>query len=107
MIADLRDKVPGTAQMIGGSWLYNIDAYRQLFPQAYLSTAWETRDEHQFMAQWGQFVDSQGGVRKELANEFMKRVDEAKTQRQLDLSFPYAVIRLQAPLRVFYDWDGK
>lgn len=104
LIDDLRPKVSESAKMIGGSWLYNIEAYRRLFPKSYLDTARELRDEHQFIAQWGQFVDSQGKLQVKLAEQFLRGIETATSLDELDASFPYPVMRLEAPLKVFYEW---
>ena len=106
LFSDVRSKAKETANVIGGSWLYNIEAYRRLFPPAYLGTAQKVIDEYQFIAQWGQFIDSQGKLRNEWALPFRKAVEQATSLDELDRSFPYQVIRLCAPLKVFYEWYG-
>ena len=44
-------------QVVGASWLYNLDAYGCLFPVSYLATARVLGGRFQHMPLWGQFLD--------------------------------------------------
>ena len=39
LFARVRQMAPEPPRVVGASWLYNLEAYRQLFPPAYLGTA--------------------------------------------------------------------
>ena len=40
-------------QVIGASWLYNLAAYRRLFPKSYLATAHVIHGRFRHMPLWG------------------------------------------------------
>ena len=73
MFRHLRDEHPAPHTVVGGSWLYNIDAYRRLFPPEYLATAKIGDAEYQFLAQWGQFLDCHGHLKAPVAQAFLYR----------------------------------
>ena len=89
---------------MGASWLYNIEAYRRLFPATYLSTAHPIDGRFRRMPLWGQFVDRQGDVRVATAREFRARLGRQTVLDGLDQCFPYQVLALDAPVRDFYEW---
>lgn len=63
------------AQVVGASWLYNLDAYRRMFPVSYVATAREIRARFQRMPLWGQFVDRYGEARETMARRFLERLE--------------------------------
>lgn len=63
MFRHLHERVPATATVVGGSWLYNIEAYRRLFPPEFLATGRVGANEYPFIALWGQFLDRHGHLR--------------------------------------------
>ena len=52
-------------QVVGRSWLYNLDAYRCLFPVSYLATAHMIDHRFQYMPLWGQFVNRHGEIKED------------------------------------------
>ena len=93
-------------RVIGASWLYNLAAYRGLFPPAYLATARVVHDRFRHMPLWGQFVDRHGGVREGAAREFRGRLRRQTSARDLDACFPFQVLALEAPADEFYAFYG-
>ena len=89
MFRHLRDEHPALHTVVGGSWLYNIDAYRRLFPPEYLATAKTGDAEYQFLAQWGQFLDCHGHLKAPVAQAFLYRLARATTDEDLPRCFPY------------------
>src|SRR5207244_8295188 len=61
-------------RVAGASWLYNIEAYRRLFPASYLSTAHVLRGRFRHMPLWGQFVNRRGEIRASVKNQFLERL---------------------------------
>jgi hypothetical protein len=106
MFRHLRNVLPATATVIGGSWLYNVEAYRRLFPPKFLATSRVGAAEYQFMAQWGQFLDRHGDVRPMMARTFLGRLTHQSTEDGLPDCFPYRVLRLEAPIDFFYEFYG-
>jgi len=92
--------------IIGASWLYNLEAYRRLFPPSYLATAQVLRGRFQRMPLWGQFVDRDGGVRERPAAEFRARLARRSRMDGLDACFPLPVLGLEAPADAFYEFHG-
>src|SRR4051812_44752439 len=48
MFTDIRRAVPEARFVRGGSWLYNVEAYRRLFPPEYPASAVEVEPEYNF-----------------------------------------------------------
>jgi hypothetical protein len=92
--------------IVGASWLYNVEAYRRLFPEAYLATAREMPRAFQHMPLWGQFVNRRGEVRPTMAVELRRRLARQSGPDGLERCFPLPALRLEAPAGDFYDWYG-
>lgn len=110
MFGHLRQVLPTAATVGGGSWLYNIDAYRALFPPAFLATSRVGDGEYQFMAQWGQLLDRHGTVRPAAARVFLDRLGQQAGDGGLAECFPYRVLRLESaiePFFAFYEPPGR
>ena len=86
----------------GVSWLYNLPAYRRLFPESYLATAKIAERRFQNMPLWGQFLDRHGAVRADAAKTFLKRLSHQSEIEHLTDCFPLQPLNLEAPLRDFY-----
>jgi hypothetical protein len=95
-----------SARVVGASWLYNLDAYRRLFPPAYLATARVLPGRYRHMPLWGQFVDRRGEVREKPAAELRARLTRQSSLESLDECFPLQVLGLEAPVSEFYDFFG-
>lgn len=86
----------------GGSWLYNIEAYRRLFPPAFAASRVEGNGPRYLhgLSTWGQFIDHRGVVRPEIREAFLAALPG------LDIAAPHRVFPLQvlytsAPFDVF------
>ena len=88
-------------QVIGASWLYNLPAYRRLFPPAYTAHLTPCPPDFPMLALWGQFLDHQGQVRVDLARTFMERIQKARNMEDLAHAFPYMVLKASAEIEVF------
>jgi hypothetical protein len=93
-------------QVIGASWLYNLEAYRRLFPPSYVATARAIRGRFQRMPLWGQFLKRNGHVNEAAAESFLGRLHRASDLERLDECFPYQVLSVEAPAQTFYDYFG-
>lgn len=92
--------------VVGASWLYNLEAYRRLFPKSYLATARVLRDRFQRMPLWGQFLDRHGGIKQNRAHQFLERLERQSSLENLDRCFPLPVLTVEAPIREFYAFYG-
>jgi len=93
-----------SSRVVGASWLYNLEAYRRLFPPAYLATARVLRGRFRHMPLWGQFLDRHGAVRENLARRFLDRLERHSSLDDLERCFPLQVLTVQAPVQSFYDF---
>ena len=93
-------------QVIGASWLYNLDAYRRLFPGSYLATAHVTGHRFQHMPLWGQFLDRHGAIRENMTRQFRERLDRQSSLDSLEQCFPFQALSVGAPVQDFYNFYG-
>jgi hypothetical protein len=105
MFGHVKQTVVAPTAVVGGSWLYNLEAYRRLFPPAFIITAHVEADpEMQFIALWGQFLDRHGEVKPALAARFLADLKNSKNIEDVIDCFPYRVLRLEAPIQNFYEF---
>ena len=96
----------GPPRVVGASWLYNLEAYRRLFPAPYLATARVLLGRFRHMPLWGQFLDRHGAVKAHAARRFLHRLERQSTLEGLDGCFPLAVLGLEATAQQFYEFYG-
>ena len=92
--------------MVGASWLYNLDAYRRLFPPTYVATARPHPGRFRHMPRWGQFVDRHRQVRESMTRPFLERLSRQSTMDDLEQCFPLRILRVEAPVSDFYEFYG-
>jgi hypothetical protein len=92
-----------TSCVRGASWMYNLPAYRRLFPAEYLASATPTAPRFRNMPLWGQFVDRRGGLRQDSADAFVRRLAGLACIAELARCFPLQVLALESPAVVFYE----
>ena len=92
----------GSPRVVGASWLYNLEAYRRLFPKSYLATARELHGRFQHMPLWGQFVDRHGEIKKDMARQLLDRLERQSSLEGLNQCFPLPVLTVAAPVQEFY-----
>jgi hypothetical protein len=102
LFADTKHLANDTLRVVGASWLYNIPAYRRLFPESYLATAHTLQGGFRHMPLWGQFMNRYGEVRESMAHEFRERLRRLSSLEGLDQCFPFQVLSLEASVRDFY-----
>jgi hypothetical protein len=92
--------------VVGRSWLYNLDAYRRLFPASYLATAHVIGHRFQYMPLWGQFVNRHGEIKESMTRQLLDRLERQSSLDGLDQCFPFQVIALEASVLDFYEFYG-
>ena len=102
----MKQTTPNPARVVGASWLYNLAAYRQLFPGSYLAAARPIKRRFRHMPLWGQFVNRDGAVREDRARPFRARLGRQSSLQDLDDCFPFQVLALEAPVSAFYHFYG-
>lgn len=93
---------PEAAVVRGTSWLYHLEAYRRLFPSAFIAGLGPAGKPHQFAALWCQLIDRVGVVKPRLAEPFLAAVAAARSMDDLDAAFPLDVLAATAPIEVFH-----
>lgn len=106
LFADVKHTGRHPIRVVGASWLYNVAAYRRLFPESYLATAHVIKGRFQHMPLWGQFVNRHGEVRESLARQFRERLGRQSSVANLDDCFPFQALSLETPARDFYEFYG-
>jgi hypothetical protein len=105
MFAFIRQEHPASARyVVGGSWLYNLEAYRRLFPPAYIeSLRVHTRPSTLVGGSWwGQFVDHDENLVGERARRFsenLSHLDPAEVWK----AFPMPAMTARAGIDVFHE----
>jgi hypothetical protein len=93
-------------RVVGASWLYNLDAYRRLFPVSYLATARVLGQRFQHMPLWGQFLDRRGDIREGMIQSFLERLERQSRLDRIDECFPFQVLTVEASVLEFCDFYG-
>ena len=93
-------------RVAGASWLYNLDAYRRLFPGPYLATARVIHGRFQHMPLWGQFVDRHGEIKESVRHQLLERLERQTSLDDLDQCFPFQVLSVEASTPDFYEFYG-
>ena len=105
MFAHIQQHHPNAAEVIGGSWLYNLEAYRRCWPSVFFENIRPVPREHISLrgdSVWGQFIRASGYGNIELAAEFKERVGRASSLDDLYTSFRYLPLQPLAPIAAFY-----
>ena len=104
MFAQIKHDVDNATNVIGASWLYNLEAYCRLFPPMYLATAQVSVKEFPFLPLWGQFIDHHGCAKENLISYFLERINEQHNLDDLAECFPFQVLYLESPIQEFFQF---
>lgn len=93
----------------GGSWLYNWESYRRLFPPLFSQSAHEDKTPGRDIwgqlrgrAIWNQFLRRNWQVHEETTSLFLKRVGALERAEDYLRCFPYPPLFTEAPIQEFY-----
>ncbi len=107
MFQFIKETIEGTNTVVGNSWMYNLEAYRRLFPSEYTKDMKESSaNEFQFLALWGQFFDWKGDIKAHLAEQLLSRIERIANKEQLRHCFPFQVMMPKYGIQAFYDFYG-
>lgn len=102
MFGFIRSRHPSAETVLGGSWLYNLEAYRRLFPPAYAASAFEPeRVRLDGTSSWGQLLDFRGNVKPAVRQALLHALadlDAAAPWR----SFPLRALGARCGIEAFY-----
>lgn len=97
---------PNAQAVRGGSWLYNLDAYRRLFPPGYAASRFEPEQVRlDGTSSWGQLLDFRGCVKPAVREALLDNIG------RLDIAapwtaFPMRALAAQSPVEDFYRFYG-
>jgi hypothetical protein len=102
MVNYLVSSEPKALTISGASWLYNTEAYRRLFPTAYVSSL-KPKSGPRTMSgysHWGQFIDHEGRLKAEMAARFRSGFELIRPDAPW-LAFPLQILVASAPIAAF------
>jgi hypothetical protein len=103
LFAHVRTHVPHATTVLGNSWLYNVAAYRRLFPAAYTARLPESDEgEFQFLARWGQCYDRTWHPRAAVCDTLFQRAEWLTDLAMLRHCFPHQILQPECSVAVFY-----
>ena len=102
LFAHVQRTLPTHVQVVGVSWLYNLEAYCRLFPASYVATARVLKNRFRSMPLWGQFLDRHGGLKEQMTRPFLARLEHQTCVERLHECFPFQVLTVEAPVQEFY-----
>lgn len=103
MFKEVKMKYPEAQYVKGKSWLYNFEGYKRLFPQSFIKSLKEyVGEEWKFMTLWGQFLDSKGDVKANLANDFLDCAKSKESVKEIQKCFPFKIYLAQTKISDFY-----
>jgi hypothetical protein len=86
-------------KVVGASWLYNLVAYRRLFPEPYISSLRPIEHPYERLPLWGQFLNRDGTVRAGAVQHFDSHLAAAASLSDLRSCFPYQVLSTSVPIK--------
>jgi hypothetical protein len=94
---------PQARSVVGGSWLYNLEAYRRLFPPAYGGSAQAVEGPLRLTGSstWGQVLDHRGRVKPAIRDHLLARLDGLDPEAPWR-AFPLRALRASAPIEAFF-----
>lgn len=102
LFEQLRERAPESDPLVRGtSWLYNLRAYRRLFPARYLATS-QPVTRLRALSLWGQFLDRHGRVRAAESICFTQRLARHVDYATLGDCFSLQALAVNAPASVFF-----
>jgi hypothetical protein len=105
MFVHIQEHVPMAKTVLGHSWLYNLAAYRRVYPAVYTAALPVVqRDEFQYLSLWGQCFDRNWQPKPAVTDEVLRRLAVLEDLAQLRFCFPYAVRRPQCAIDEFYTY---
>lgn len=107
LFRDVRENASGAEVVQGNSWLYNLEAYRRLYPPAYTSDMEETpHDEFGYLALWGQFYDRDWEPRPGPAAALLAAAGRVEGEEDVLGCFPLRVLRPRCAIGEFFRFYG-
>lgn len=105
MFQQIHQRHPAAMLVQGGSWLYNWESYRRIFPPAFGQSAKiQTMPGLYGRALWSQFLRRGWSIHQETMSLFIQRVARLERVEDYPACFPYHVLLTEASIQQFYDF---
>lgn len=106
MFAAVRAEHPEARRVRGSSWLYNLEAYRRLFPQAYVASAVRPdRVRLNGTSSWGQVFDFRGAMKPEVCAALLRNAADPALEAPC-VAFPMRPLAVESAVEDFYALYG-
>ena len=107
LFRDVRESAPQARTVQGNSWLYNVEAYRRLFPPAYTRKMEESAEgEFNYLALWGQLFDRDWEPRPGPAAALLAAAERVEDEKDVLGCFPLRVLRPRCGVEEFFRFYG-
>ena len=102
LVRHVREAHPQATVIRGKSWLYNLEAYRRLFPADYGDARTIASGPLRLngTSSWGQLIDSRERIRPDLRDAVLANLDRLDPAAPW-LVFPLRVLATEAPIESF------
>lgn len=104
MFSEIKEQHPDFTFVISSSWLFNVGAFKRLFPDEFTTDLKVKANDYRSLGLWGQFIDKYGNVKKDLKELFIESMNKSATFEQLENSFPMKELKAEAELSLFYNY---
>jgi len=103
----IAERHPEAAYISGRSWLYNLEAYRRLFPPDYVATRAVAPGPVHLTgtSSWGQLIDSREAIRADVRDALVANLADLDPEAPWT-AFPFPVLTVQAPVETFLRFYG-
>lgn len=102
MFGHIRTHEPHARTVVGSSWLYNLEAYRRLFPLEYAASRFEQAQLRlDGMSSWGQVLDFRGFVKPAIARAVLDNIETVDIAEPWK-AFPLHALGAQSAIEHFY-----
>jgi len=107
MTRRIAERHPDAAVIAGKSWLYNLEAYRRIFPPEYAATRDAAPGPLHLTgtSSWGQMIDSREAIRSDMRDALVANL-AALDPAAPWTAFPLRVLAVRAPLETFLRFYG-
>jgi hypothetical protein len=106
MFRFIRGRHPQARTVWGGSWLYNLEAYRRLFPPDYAASVFvPERVRLDGTSSWGQLLDFRGVVKEPVRAALVENIGSLDVAAPWT-AFPLRALGARAEVEGFYRFYG-
>jgi hypothetical protein len=107
LFEDVKKNHPNAKYVQGGSWLYNLESYKRLFPKEYINNMDSIDPKPQMLVIWGQFINSEWEINEDRSERFLERLEKCKTEEDLKNVFELLELFPKCEIEYFYDFYSQ